>query len=259
MQVSLAWVCRTELSFDLQSTEREHRKSTGKPCVDASGNLYQYDNYDEVAMDTDSEAGSPGEGSFFLCLCSLWIQPLNSALFASVPSPTHTQLHVDHAGCLPGQFGMVCSPLTLFHLELPEFFQHTFSVDQDFSQPFLSTFSTGPPPPPPLPPPADLLEAPPKPPFADEEEEEEMLLRETCLMSMVNKRVAVTEVCSRLFDFHALAGHVTALRALQGHVYNQSHSLVPVFTIVCRRGAVVPLDLQALSLPQQHSPQPEGT
>ncbi|XP_056907701.1 zinc finger C3H1 domain-containing protein-like isoform X2 [Takifugu flavidus] len=128
-----------------RSTEREHRKSTGKPCLDASGNLYQYDNYDEVAMDTDSEAGSP------------------------VPSPTHTQLHADHAGCLPGQFAM------------------------DFSQPFLSTFSTGPPPPPPLPPPADLLEAPPKPPFADEEEEEEMLLRETCLMSMVNKRVAVTE------------------------------------------------------------------
>lgn len=90
-------------------------------------------------------------------------------------------------------------PSTLVHLELPQFFQHAFSVCQDFSQPFLSTFSTGPPPPPPLPPPADLLEAPPKPPFADEEEEEEMLLRETCLMSMVNKRVAVTEVCSRLF------------------------------------------------------------
>lgn len=31
--------------------------------MDASGNLYQYDNYDEVAMDTDSEAGSPSKGS----------------------------------------------------------------------------------------------------------------------------------------------------------------------------------------------------
>lgn len=51
-----------------------------------------------------------------------------------------------------------------------------------------------PPPPPPLPPPQDELEPPPKPPFADEEEEEEMLLRETCLMSMANKRVAATEV-----------------------------------------------------------------
>lgn len=57
-------------------------------------------------------------------------------------------------------------------------------------QPFLSsTLQSVPPPPPPLPPP-DELEPPPKPPFADEEEEEEMLLRETCLMSMANKRVA---------------------------------------------------------------------
>ncbi|KAG7217677.1 hypothetical protein INR49_021246 [Caranx melampygus] len=42
-----------------KSRDREHRKSTGKPGLDASGNLYQYDNYDEVAMDTDSETGSP--------------------------------------------------------------------------------------------------------------------------------------------------------------------------------------------------------
>ncbi|KAG7276742.1 hypothetical protein CRUP_030359 [Coryphaenoides rupestris] len=34
---------------------------------------------------------------------------------------------------------------------------------------------------------------PPKPPLADEEEEEEMLLRETCLMSMVNKRAPTPE------------------------------------------------------------------
>lgn len=69
---------------------------------------------------------------------------------------------------------------------------HVVSVCQDFSQPFLSPLlSTIPPPPPP---PPDELEPPPKPPFADEEEEEEMLLRETCLMSMANKRVAATEV-----------------------------------------------------------------
>lgn len=42
--------------------------------MDASGNLYQYDNYDEVAMDTDSEAGSPSEGSIFSRLF-----PLDSA------------------------------------------------------------------------------------------------------------------------------------------------------------------------------------
>lgn len=46
--------------------------------MDASGNLYQYDNYDEVAMDTDSEAGSPGEGASFSRSCSLWARPLTS-------------------------------------------------------------------------------------------------------------------------------------------------------------------------------------
>lgn len=45
----------------LQSRDQDHRKSAGKQGLDASGNLYQYDNYDEVAMDTDSETGSPGE------------------------------------------------------------------------------------------------------------------------------------------------------------------------------------------------------
>uniref|UniRef100_A0A673AAP5 Putative zinc-finger domain-containing protein n=1 Tax=Sphaeramia orbicularis TaxID=375764 RepID=A0A673AAP5_9TELE len=107
-----------------KSRDREHRKSTGKQGLDTSGNLYQYDNYDEVAMDTDSETNSPG-------------------------------------------------------------------VQTDFPQSFSSPMLSGlPPPPPPLPPPPDEQEPPPKPPFADEEEEEEMLLRETCLMSMANKRVA---------------------------------------------------------------------
>lgn len=31
-----------------------------KQTLDTSGSLYQYDNYDEVAMDTDSETNSPG-------------------------------------------------------------------------------------------------------------------------------------------------------------------------------------------------------
>lgn len=35
--------------------------------LDASGNLYQYDNYDEVAMETDSETGSPGKDSPLCC------------------------------------------------------------------------------------------------------------------------------------------------------------------------------------------------
>ncbi len=59
-------------------------------------------------------------------------------------------------------------------------------------------------PPPPLPSPPDELEPPPKPPFADEEEEEEMLLRETCLMSMANKRVAVTEVSPISHSLHSV-------------------------------------------------------
>uniref|UniRef100_A0A8C8M396 Putative zinc-finger domain-containing protein n=1 Tax=Oncorhynchus tshawytscha TaxID=74940 RepID=A0A8C8M396_ONCTS len=114
-----------------ESSYSDHtRKSSGKQGLDTSGNLYQYDNYDEVAMDTDSETNSPGEQS------------------------------------LPLSF-------------------------QDLGQPrFLSVIPSAPPPPlPPMPPPPDELEPPPKPPFADEEEEEEMLLRETCLMSMANKKV----------------------------------------------------------------------
>ncbi|XP_040894448.1 zinc finger C3H1 domain-containing protein-like isoform X2 [Toxotes jaculatrix] len=137
-----------------KSRDREHRKSTGKQGLDASGNLYQYDNYDEVAMDTDSETSSP------------------------VPSPTHHTLSGEDPGCFP---------------QVSLYVTDSAQLGLDFSQPFLSPMLSGvPPPPPPLPPPPDELEPPPKPPFADEEEEEEMLLRETCLMSMANKRVAAT-------------------------------------------------------------------
>ncbi|KAK9516050.1 hypothetical protein VZT92_024012 [Zoarces viviparus] len=133
-----------------KSRDGEHRKSAGKQGPDASGNLYQYDNYDEVAMDTDSETGSP------------------------VASPKHQLTSEDPAG-----FPQM-SPY------VPDCLQ--------FGLPFLSPMmSVVPPPPPPLPPPPDEPEPPPKPPFADEEEEEEMLLRETCLMSMANKRVTSTE------------------------------------------------------------------
>lgn len=69
----------------------------------------------------------------------------------------------------------------------------SLSVRQDFQPIFPAALSAAPPPPPP-PPSDELLAPPPKPPFADEEEEEEMLLRETCLMSMANKRVVPNEV-----------------------------------------------------------------
>ncbi|MEQ2268564.1 hypothetical protein XENORESO_004737 [Xenotaenia resolanae] len=141
-----------------RSRDQDHRKCAGKPGLDTSGNLYQYDNYDEVAMDTDSETSSP------------------------VPSPMHNFLPSDETVC--------CPPLGLYGAEAAAY-------GMDFSQAFLSPIMPGiPPPPPPLPPPPDELEPPPKPPFADEEEEEEMLLRETCLMSMANKRVAAAEKSS---------------------------------------------------------------
>ncbi|XP_043090423.1 zinc finger C3H1 domain-containing protein isoform X4 [Puntigrus tetrazona] len=41
-----------------KSSDAEQRK-LAKQSLDSSGNLYQYDNYDEVAMDTDSETSSP--------------------------------------------------------------------------------------------------------------------------------------------------------------------------------------------------------
>ncbi|PWA22429.1 hypothetical protein CCH79_00016941, partial [Gambusia affinis] len=60
-----------------RSRDQDHRKSAGKPGLDSSGSLYQYDNYDEVAMDTDSETSSP------------------------VPSPMHNLLPGDEAACFP--------------------------------------------------------------------------------------------------------------------------------------------------------------
>nr|XP_057931585.1 zinc finger C3H1 domain-containing protein-like isoform X2 [Doryrhamphus excisus] len=131
----------------------ELRKSTGKAGLDATGNLYQYDNYDEVAMDTDSEAGSPGVLSHLSC-----------------NTTTHLRTSTSNAR-------------TPFPVEEPAFGMHFTSTPM----------AAGLPPPPPLPPPAHEQAPPPKPPFADEEEEEEMLLRETCLMSMATKRVPAVE------------------------------------------------------------------
>ena len=91
--------------------------------MDASGNLYQYDNYDEVAMDTDSETSSPGE-----CVrvhthththTHTHLLKLAVCCCVSVPSPTHTQLTADDPGCFPQvslfvteshHFGMVRIP-----------------------------------------------------------------------------------------------------------------------------------------------------
>ena len=52
----------------VQQSKDNERKSVGKQGLDTSGNLYQYDNYDEVAMDTGSETNSPGEHTAHLTL-----------------------------------------------------------------------------------------------------------------------------------------------------------------------------------------------
>ncbi|CAB1322809.1 unnamed protein product [Coregonus sp. 'balchen'] len=140
-----------------KSKDSDHtRKYSGKQGLDTSGNLYQYDNYDEVAMDTDSETNSPAS------------------------SPVHDPFEI------PGCFS---------HMPMPFRMESHTQCRMDLGQPrFLSVIPSAPPPPlPPMPPPPDELEPPPKPPFADEEEEEEMLLRETCLMSMTNKKVPLPE------------------------------------------------------------------
>ncbi|XP_061780962.2 zinc finger C3H1 domain-containing protein-like [Nerophis lumbriciformis] len=53
-----------KMHSSVKTRDGELRKSAGKLSLDATGNLYQYDNYDEVAMDTDSEAGSPARPLF---------------------------------------------------------------------------------------------------------------------------------------------------------------------------------------------------
>uniref|UniRef100_A0A8C9RXE5 Zinc finger C3H1-type containing n=1 Tax=Scleropages formosus TaxID=113540 RepID=A0A8C9RXE5_SCLFO len=59
-----------------KSLDAEYRKSLSRQGLDTSGNLYQYDNYDEVAMDTDSETNSPAS---------------HQAIFHSKPKSLHSQ------------------------------------------------------------------------------------------------------------------------------------------------------------------------
>ncbi|KAJ8411244.1 hypothetical protein AAFF_G00172500 [Aldrovandia affinis] len=140
-----------------KSLDTEHRKSLGKQGLDTSGNLYQYDNYDEVAMDTDSETSSPASS------------PARDAL-ASDAQPFILQTPTFAADSPP----------------------HSLDLAQRFLGPLTLALSGALPPPlPPLPP--DEPEQPPKPPFADEEEEEEMLLREELLKSLANKRAVRPE------------------------------------------------------------------
>uniref|UniRef100_A0A4X2KHN1 Zinc finger C3H1-type containing n=1 Tax=Vombatus ursinus TaxID=29139 RepID=A0A4X2KHN1_VOMUR len=44
-----------------KSSDTDLRRSLDKQSIDSAGGIYQYDNYEEVAMDTDSETNSPGK------------------------------------------------------------------------------------------------------------------------------------------------------------------------------------------------------
>ncbi|EMP40461.1 Zinc finger C3H1 domain-containing protein, partial [Chelonia mydas] len=142
-----------------KSSDTDLRWSLDKQSTDSGGGIYQYDNYDEVAMDTDSEtnspASSPVQPPFFDCLMGYFPPPTPPV---SLPLPPQTM-----------------QPLSQLYVE------------------DVSCVSLEPPPPlPPLPP--EEPEQPPKPPFADEEEEEEMLLREELLKSLANKRAFKSEL-----------------------------------------------------------------
>ncbi|MEQ2177880.1 hypothetical protein GOODEAATRI_008283 [Goodea atripinnis] len=65
-----------------RSRDQDYRKCAGKPGLDTSGNLYQYDNYDEVAMDTDSETSSPDET---VCYPPLGLYGAEAAAYGMLP------------------------------------------------------------------------------------------------------------------------------------------------------------------------------
>ncbi|XP_066489957.1 zinc finger C3H1 domain-containing protein isoform X2 [Tiliqua scincoides] len=138
-----------------KSSDKDARRSLDKQSTESAGGIYQYDNYDEVAMDTESETNSP----------------------ASSPVP---QLYFE---CPVGFFPPAISQISLPHVSqastLPP-------LSQTYMEGILNASLESLPPLPPLPP--EEPEQPPKPPFADEEEEEEMLLREELLKSLANKR-----------------------------------------------------------------------
>ncbi|XP_053538287.1 zinc finger C3H1 domain-containing protein isoform X2 [Ictalurus punctatus] len=133
-----------------KSSDPEHRKLLLKQGLDSAGNLYQYDNYDEVAMDTDSETNSPAT------------------------SPAHESFGAVGSLYAVPVFSLGSAPL---RQDMPQYCMDPVGV-----------VSLAPPPPPPPVPPPEESEPPPKPPFADEEEEEEMMLREELLKSLANKR-----------------------------------------------------------------------
>ncbi|OCT88926.1 zinc finger C3H1 domain-containing protein [Xenopus laevis] len=137
-----------------KSLDKDQRRPD-KPCAESAGGIYQYDNYEEVAMDTDSETNSPDS------------------------SPGRLPYASDHViGYVPS---VLCLTEKIPSGILPHESKSTFQEGAIISG--SSEISV---PPPPLP--AEEPEQPPKPPFADEEEEEEMMLREELIKSLETKR-----------------------------------------------------------------------
>ncbi|KAM5170774.1 zinc finger C3H1 domain-containing protein isoform 2-T2 [Mantella aurantiaca] len=141
-------------SFDLDL------KRTDRISLENSGCVYQYDNYEEVAMDTDSETNSPGASPTRLTY-----------------SACSNVVHVPSVLCVTDQYPSdIWSP----HCDVSMYGSVISGASSEISIQ-----------PPPLPP--EEPEQPPKPPFADEEEEEEMLLREELLKSLASKRTVRPE------------------------------------------------------------------
>ncbi|XP_063303070.1 zinc finger C3H1 domain-containing protein isoform X1 [Pelobates fuscus] len=136
-----------------KSSDADQRRSEKQ---ESAGGIYQYDNYEEVAMDTDSETNSPGASPTRV--------PFTTNLMGGLPS----------ALCVPED-----CPSSVWPPQKTDFEFYEDAVSRASPETLL--------PPPPLPP--EEPEQPPKPPFADEEEEEEMLLREELLKSLATKRV----------------------------------------------------------------------
>ncbi|XP_018413563.1 PREDICTED: zinc finger C3H1 domain-containing protein [Nanorana parkeri] len=137
------------------------QKRSDKLSLENYGCVYQYDNYEEVAMDTDSETNSPGASPTRLPY-----------------SPCSPLGYVPSSLCVTDPYS---SDIWLHHCDVSMFGSVISGASSEMSVP-----------PPPLPP--EEPEQPPKPPFADEEEEEEMLLREELLKSLANKRTVRPEM-----------------------------------------------------------------
>ncbi|XP_038009716.1 zinc finger C3H1 domain-containing protein isoform X1 [Motacilla alba alba] len=146
-----------------RSSDTDLRWSLDKQSTESAGGIYQYDNYDEVAMDTDSETNSPASS------------PVQPPFFE----------------CPIGYFPPPVPPISL---PLPPPIPPVQSLSHLYMEGIPCVSLEPPPPLPPLPP--EEPEQPPKPPFADEEEEEEMLLREELLKSLANKRAFRAEETS---------------------------------------------------------------